>query len=89
MFPTISAPFEAKAAANGVAPELGFTVIVPSSPPRPTGNTSILFVALSITARNRPLGLKASEVGLVAVPLRLRVELGIWARPPRGPHGNR
>src|SRR6266700_3284527 len=79
---TINAPLGANAAANGVAPELALATIPESVPFARTRKTSILLVAVSVTTRNFPLGLKASEVGDVAVSLRLLVEFLIGCKCP-------
>src|SRR5579863_5124466 len=80
--PTINAPSGAKRAANGVAPALALATILDRLPFGYTRKTSILLVAVSVTTRNLPLGLKASDVGEVAVSLNPLVEFAIGCRCP-------
>src|ERR1700722_3233049 len=71
-----------KLALNAPGPTLGVVVIGDSVPSLSTLNTSRLFVAFSVTIKNRPSGLNATEPEATALPLRKRNELGIRTSLP-------
>lgn len=71
------APLGANVAAKTPGSALAFTTIGESVPSASTRNTSMLFVALSVTARNWPSGLKAIEAASELFVVRKWVEFAI------------
>src|SRR6185503_2021084 len=77
---TIRVPLGAKSAANGEGSGVELETGSESVPLGKTRKRSTLFVELSTTARNWPLGLNSMAVGEVEGPLRLCVECGMGWR---------
>jgi len=75
-----AAPLGAKASAKTPGPALGLITIGDKVPFFCTLNASMLFVSLSVTSRNRPLGLKANDEAPEVLVLRKVREWGIgWS----------
>src|ERR1700723_3505813 len=79
---TSAAPLGAKETENAPGSGLGLTTIGPNVPSSWTWKTSMLFVARSVTTRNRPSGLKANDAASELLVVRKRVELGIFRSCP-------
>src|SRR6202790_2911073 len=79
---TTPTSFRANPALNAPGPTLFVMVACDREPSLSTLNTSRLFVAFSVTIKNCPSGLNATEPDATALLLRKRKELGIRTSLP-------
>jgi hypothetical protein len=79
---TTATSFPVNLALNAPGPMLFVIVACDREPSLSTLNTSRLFVAFSVTIKNCPSGLNATEPDATALPLRRRKELGIRTSLP-------